>query len=272
MQRTTIRAVAISVAVASALALMTTSSVAAGSLPTLKLALTKNTITVTGSEVSGAVDVVTKVSGEASDSPSLILLKPGVTAAKFIKFVSKLGQQPFDAIDPYATIEFAGASDPSGTTSAQALLPPGHYVAVNDGNGFTPFTIAKSAHPAGLPHPGATVTAIDFAYRGATTLRDGELVRFENDGYLVHMVLWASTPSVADAAKAEADLLQGDVPAAKKFATGMGQFAGALSTGAMQQQVITEPPGVYVIFCAMNSQDGRDHFQLGMFRTIHIVK
>jgi hypothetical protein len=29
---------------------------------------------------------------------------------------------------------------------------------------------------------------------------------------------------------------------------------------------------VYVIFCAMNSEDGRDHFQLGMFRTIQIVK
>jgi hypothetical protein len=27
-----------------------------------------------------------------------------------------------------------------------------------------------------------------------------------------------------------------------------------------------------VIFCAMNAQDGREHFQLGMFRTITIVK
>ena len=117
------------------------------------------------------------------------------------------------------------------------------------------------------------MTAIDFAFRGATTLHDGELVRFENDGYLIHMVMWASTPSVADAKKAEAVLLgKGDVPAAKKFATGDGQFAGPLSTGAMQQEVITEPPGVYVIFCSMNAQDGRDHFQLGMFRTIHIVK
>jgi hypothetical protein len=266
------RAVALSAAAALGLALMTTSSLAAGSLPALKLALTKNTITVSGSKVAGAVDVVTKVSREASDSPSLILLKPGVTAAKFIKFVSKLGEQPFDAIDPYATIEFAGASDPSGTTSAQALLPPGHYVAVNNGNGFTPFTIASSAHPVGLPHPGATVTAIDFAYRGADTLRDGELVRFENDGYLVHMVAWASTASVANASAAEADLLKGDTAGAKTYATGMGQFAGPLSTGAMQQETITEPPGVYVIFCAMNSQDGRDHFQLGMFRTIHIVK
>jgi hypothetical protein len=272
MKRTTIPAAALSITVASALALMATSSLAAGSLPTLKLTLTKNTVTVGGSKVSGAVDVVTTVKGEAGDSPTLIRLKPGVTPKQFGKFVSKLGDQPFDAIDPYATIEFAGASDPSGTTSAQALLPPGNYVAVNNGNGFTPFTIVKSAHPASLPRPGTTVTAIDFAYRGADTLRDGELVRFENDGYLVHMVAWASTASVADASAAEADLLKGDPAGAKTYATGMGQFVGPISTGAMQQEVITEPPGVYVIFCAMNSEDGRDHFQLGMFRTIQIVK
>jgi len=272
MKRTKILAAAFSVAVVSALALMATSSVAAGSLPTLRLALTKNTITIGGSKVSGAVDVVTTVKGEPFDSPTLIRLMPGVTPKQFGKLVSKLGDQPLDAIDPYATIEFDGATDPAGTTSAQALLPPGHYVAVNDGNGFTPFTIASSAHPASLPHPSATVTAIDFAYRGADTLRDGELVRFENDGYLIHMVSWASTASVADASAAEADLLKGDVAGAKTYATGKGQFAGPLSTGAMQQQVITEPPGVYVIFCAMNSQDGRDHYQLGMFRTIQIVK
>jgi hypothetical protein len=28
----------------------------------------------------------------------------------------------------------------------------------------------------------------------------------------------------------------------------------------------------YVLFCAMNAQDGRDHFQLGMYKTIRIVK
>ena len=34
----------------------------------------------------------------------------------------------------------------------------------------------------------------------------------------------------------------------------------------------TRLPGVYVIFCSMNTQDGREHFQLGMYRTITIVK
>jgi hypothetical protein len=40
----------------------------------------------------------------------------------------------------------------------------------------------------------------------------------------------------------------------------------------MQQQVLTAPPGIYVLACFMNTQDGREHTQLGMERTIRIVK
>ena len=69
-------------------------------------------------------------------------------------------------------------------------------------------------------------------------------------------------------------LLKGEInKAGKLYVKGpKGQFAGPLSTGSMQQAVITQPPGVYVILCAMNAQDGRDHFQLGMFRAIRIKR
>jgi len=102
-------------------------------------------------------------------------------------------------------------------------------------------------------------------------------VRFKNDGYLVHMFLFVQAKNLADAKKAEAVLLSGNATlikgAAKKYGTGVtGQFAGPMSHAELQQEVINEPPGVYVIFCAMNAQDGREHFQLGMFRTITIVK
>jgi len=61
--------------------------------------------------------------------------------------------------------------------------------------------------------------------------------------------------------------------ARQKYSTGVvGQFAGPLSHAELQQEVITEPPGVYVISCGMNAEDGREHFQLGMFRTITIVR
>ena len=64
-----------------------------------------------------------------------------------------------------------------------------------------PFTVTKSLIPASLPAPQATVDAIEFGFRGATTLHDGELVRFKNNGYLIHMVQAAQVASIANAAR-----------------------------------------------------------------------
>jgi hypothetical protein len=264
-------------AVVSGLVLMSATSVAASSLPTLTLALTKNTITVGGAEVSGAVNIVSTVSGEPSDSPTLFLLRPGVTAAQFGKAVSTLpSNSPFDAIDPYASIVFDGTAVAGAATTAQTWLQAGNYVAANNGNGFAAFTVTQSAHPMTLPVPGATVRAIDFAFRGASTLHDGELVRFVNDGYLIHMFVFDQAKSLADAKLAEQGILSGKCNGGgqcKQYGTGVkGEFAGPLSHAELQQEVINEPPGVYVILCLMNAEDGRDHDQLGMFRTITIVK
>jgi hypothetical protein len=276
MKRPALAVAALSLAaIVSGLVLMSATSVAASSLPTLTLALTKNTITVGGDEVSGAVNIVSTVSGEPSDSPTLFLLRPGVTAAEFGKAVSTLpSNSPFDAIDPYASIVFDGTAVAGAATTAETWLQPGNYVAAENGNGFAAFTVTQSVHPMTLPVPGATVRAIEFAFRGASTLHDGELVRFVNDGYLIHMFLFAQAKSLADAAKAEALLLAGKGnEALKLYSTGVhGMFAGPLSHAELQQEVINEPPGVYVIACAMNAEDGRDHYQLGMFRTITIVK
>jgi hypothetical protein len=275
MKRSVLVASALSIAaVAFGLVLSTASSVAATSLPTLTLALTKNTVTVGGSMVSGAVNVVTTVTGEKSDGPGLILLKPGVTPAEFGKFITNLGpKSAFDAIDPYGSIVFDGVATEGTPSSAETWLQPGTYVAVENGNGHAVFTVTPSPNPATLPAPGATVRAIDFAFRGASTLHDGELVRFENDGYLIHMFLFIQAKNLADATKGEALLLAGKTGGAQNLGTGVkGMFAGPLSHAELQQEVITEPPGVYVIACAMNAEDGREHFQLGMFRTIKIVK
>jgi len=263
-------------AVASGLVLMTASSVAAGSLPTLTLGLTKNTITVGGSEVSGAVNIVTTVTGESNDSPALLLLKPGVTAAQFAAAAQRtVGKgSPFDALDPYASIVFDGFAAQGTPSRAETWLPPGTYVALENGNGHAVFTVTPNATPALLPAPGAEIDAIDFGFRGASTLHDGELVRFKDDGYLIHMFLFQQVKSVADAAKAEALLLAGNPKeATKKYGIGAGgEFAGPLSHAELQQEVVNEPPGIYVIACAMNAEDGRDHYELGMFRTITIVK
>jgi hypothetical protein len=276
MKRAALVTVAVSIAaIASGLVLKTASSVAAWSLPTLTLALTKNTVTVGGAEVSGAVKIVATVSGEKADAPALILLKPGVTPAELGKAAAALPRDaPLDAIDPYGSFVFDGNATAGVATSAETWLPPGNYVAVNNGNGFTPFTVARSTDPALLPAPDAEIDGIDFAFRGPTALHDGEVVRFKNDGYLIHMFLYAQVKTPADAAKAEALLLANNVPEAKKlYATGVhGQFAGPLSHAELQQEVINQPPGTYILLCAMNAQDGRDHYVLGMFRTITIVK
>ena len=46
---------------------------------------------------------------------------------------------------------------------------------------------------------------------------------------------------------------------------------GPASPGAMQQQVLNAPPGYYVEACFMDTQDGREHTQLGMVRVVQIV-
>jgi hypothetical protein len=273
MHRARLRVAVFGAAVVSGLAL-TAASLAASTLPTLTLAVTKNSVTVGGQKVSGAVQIASTVSGEPSDTPALVLLKPGVTVAQFGKVVNKLGNQPLDAIDPYGTVVYDSATALEGqTTTGEAVLPAGTYVALNQGNGHMVFTIKRSADPAALPQPAATVTAIDFAFRGASTLRDGELVRFTNDGYLIHMFEADRGKSVAGAKKAEADLLAGNTAGAKKYTIAAPiQLAGPLSSGQSQESVITAPPGVYVLYCGMDAQDGREHYQLGMYRAITIVK
>ena len=87
------------------------------------------------------------------------------------------------------------------------------------------------------------------------------------------MFVYIPVKSVVAAKKAEAALLAGNTKTAKKYAIGKpGTFVEPLSHGQLQQEVITQPPGVYVMACFMNAQDGREHFQLGMMRTIKIVK
>lgn len=258
-----------------AVALVSAAGASAAGLPKLTLAVSKNRIKVGGQMVSGAVDVAITVRGEAEDNPTLVRLKPHVTAGAFIKFASHLGAEgDFDAIDPYGSLVFDSADSPEGrTTQSYVDLPAGNYLALNNANGMAAFTITQSSSPAKLPAAKATVTSIDFAFHGPTTLTDGELVRFRNGGHLIHMFQIAAVASAADASLAETQLLAGDTTAAKKYVVApIGMLAGALSSGAQQESVISAAPGTYVMFCSMNTQDGREHFQLGMYRTITIVK
>ena len=94
--------------------------------------------------------------------------------------------------------------------------------------------------------PGATIASIEFAFRGANKLHQGELVRAVNKGFLLHMDVFGQVRNVSDAKKAIALLKAGKDAAANKLFIGGGGFAGPLSTGGLQQLVVTAKPGVYV--------------------------
>ncbi len=265
------------VAVGLVTAALTGVASASSPLPTLTLALNGKAVTVGGSTVSGAVNVVTTVTGEAQGEPTLFRLANGVTPAAFAHAVAAVNAHNGDLnyLGPYGSLVF-NATVNKGTGSTQTVLAPGNYLALDTaGNGTPPhaaFTVTQATSAAALPTPGATISSIEFAFRGPTTLHDGELVRFQNLGFLVHMDVYGRAKNLATAKQAVADLLAGKDGKAQKLIPQGGTFAGPVSTGALQQEVITQKPGIYVQACFMDTQDGREHTKLGMERIIRIVK
>jgi hypothetical protein len=158
------------------------------------------------------------------------------------------------------------------------VLAPGNYVALDSTSGNpatwlrTPFTVVGSAREARLPTAAATVNMIDSAFRGARTLHEGELIRYENTGFVSHMAFGIKVRDVASARKVTAALQAGNDKAAFKVAQAEYAFAGALSPGSQQEQRVATPTGIYVLACFMASQDGSEHTRLGMIKTITVIK
>lgn len=262
-----------------ALALTSVAS-GASSLPTLNIAL-KGTqgITVSGSETSGAVSVVSTFTGHAPSGPNangptwgLVRLNPGVSVQQAFQSVQSHGGD-LNALTPYATL-FADASAPG---TVQTMLTPGNYVALNiTGNGqpaFETFTVSQSHSPAALPTAAATEKSIEFGFRGPSVLHDGTMVRAVNGGFLVHMDQLIGVRNAATGRAVMVLLRAGKDQAAGKLAThSFVNLIGPASPGAMQQQVLNTKPGYYVQACFMNTEDGREHTQLGMERLVKVVK
>ena len=249
-------------------------SSAASNLPSLTLAMNGKSITVGGTLQSGAVNVVSTVTQETQGRPALVRLNPGVSFAQAEAAVQAHGGD-FNYLDPYGSLVFSTVAN-RGVTSAQTSLQAGNYVAADlSGHAHPPnalFTVTQAAGPATLPAPQATMQTIEFGFRGPRQLHDGELVRFQNDGFLVHMIAAIGAKNADTAAKLTAMLKAGKDHRAQRLATAYLVFDAGLSPGEMQQQVITAKPGIYVLACFMNTQDGREYTQLGMERTIRITK
>jgi len=246
----------------------------AGTLPKITLMMTGKKVTVGGTLQSGGVLIVSKVTNEAQASPVLVRLNPGVTVDQFLAALPKLNADP-NNIAGLGSIVFSPQAS-KGTSSAQANLAPGQYIAADIAPSgrppLTPFVITKAASPARLPKPQATIASIEFAFRGPVRVHDGELVRFANHGFLVHMIVAARARSAAGAREIARLLKEGKNGQAGRLATNFYAFDNVLSHGAYQQLVIHNRPGFWVLACFMDTQDHREHTVLGMERVIRIVK
>ena len=278
MNRQKLRArLAIGTALVVAIGLAAAGSAQASTLPTLTLMLTKTSVTVGGTTQSGAVNVVSSASGVKEATAILFLLKPGVTVAEVEGALkSGAGKDPNRATK-YGAIVFDAEVTSGRSSEVQTILQPGQYVAIGGaGEGkkvHSPaFTVTASTSPATLPAPQATIRSIEFGFTGPSILHDGELVRFENEGFLVHMDIVFPVKSLKGAKQAVKDLLTGHEKGLEKLIAGEPFGAGPLSHEAFQQQTITAKPGWYVQTCFMETQDRRDHARLGMERIIKIVK
>lgn len=269
---------------AAASALMTIGLLSAGaaqaaSLPTISIAATPTTATVTGPLESGGANVVTSATGVKEGSLILFLLKPGTTVAEAETYLhEKKGKGDPNNAGTLGSIVFDAEIAAGQRGETQTNLAPGQYlVLLGVGEGeptlASTFKVSAAKAPAALPAPEATIRSIEFGFRGPSTLHDGELVRFENEGFLVHMDFAAPVKNMAAAKQAVKDLLAGKEKSFEKMISGPpAGFAGPLSHGAYQQEMITAKPGVYVELCFMQTQDGRDHTRLGMERIIKITK
>ena len=271
-------ALAFSTSSAAATGLIAVGSAGAATLPTLTLTVTKSAITVAGATQSGAVNVVsTGGAGVKEATAILFLMKPGVTIAEVENALKNGAGKDPNRATKYGSIVFDGEASAGKKNEAQTILQPGQYVALaGEGEGApkfkAPFTVTAAASPATLPTPEATIRSIEFGFRGPSTLHDGELVRFENEGYLVHMDVIFPVKSKSAAKQVVKDLLSGHEKGLEKLITGEPFGTGPLSHEAFQQVTITAKPGWYVQACFMDTQDRRSHTRLGMERIIKITK
>jgi hypothetical protein len=252
----------------------------AATLPTISATVSPTTIAVSGALQSGAVNIASTATGGKEPAAVFVRLNPGVSVNEVFAFLAtnKASKDP-NSVSKFGSIVFDAEAGKGNPTEAQTILAPGQYVALNaEGERsskwpHSSFAIAASPLPAVLPVAQATVKTIEFGFRGPTVLHVGELVRFENEGYLVHMDLGFPVKSKKVAQKVALALLSGHEKGLEKLVAGPpANFAGPLSSEAFQQETITAKPGWYVQACFMPTQDGRPHTLLGMERIIKIVK
>ncbi|HWF31522.1 MAG TPA: hypothetical protein VG188_03080 [Solirubrobacteraceae bacterium] len=252
----------------------------AATLPTISATVSPTTIAVSGALQSGAVNVASTATGGKEPDVVFLRLNAGVSVNEVFAFLAtnKASKDP-NTVSKFGSIVFDVEAGKGKPTEAQTILAAGQYIALNaEGEqsakwARASFAVAASPAPAALPVAQATEKTIEYGFRGPSVLHVGELVRFENEGYLVHMDFALAVKSKKAALKVVKGLSTGHEKGLEKLASGPpASFAGPLSGEAFQQEVITAKPGWYVQVCFMPTQDGRPHTLLGMERVIKIAK
>jgi hypothetical protein len=243
-------------------------------LPVMTVKMTGKAIVVGGTIQSGAEKIAFTVTGEPAGSPAFVRLDPGVT---FPQFLTHFAAAAMDPNNLYGIAQIAMSTQANkGTSSVMENLLPGTYVAVDlSPTGtppFTTFTVTSAAHPAALPKPGATISSHEFGFGGPSVIHDGETILWQNQGFLVHMIIGTQAKNLTQAKQIAALLKAGKDNAAQKLAIGFYGWDGALSHGESFESVISQHPGFWVIACFMDTQDHREHTVLGMEKVIQIVK
>jgi hypothetical protein len=264
--------------VAGGMALMAGGSSAQSSgLPQVTVGLNHSSINVGGALQSGAVDVAVTTTNERQGDPTFVRLNPGVTPQQALAFLQSRAAKDPNNVNRIGAIAFA-AQVGSGAAHVNTTLQPGQYLAV-DINGDNPasfphssFTVQQASQPATLTKPQQTARAVDFAFNGPRTLHDGQLLQVENDGFVVHMITAVQAKNAKSAGQISKLLREGKDNKAQRLAVGGTSFQDPVSTGAVQQFKLDAKPGFYVLACFMDTQDGREHTQLGMTREIRIKK
>jgi hypothetical protein len=248
-------------------------------LPAVTATVTPTTITIAGALQAGAVNIASTGTGK-EPNVALIALKPGVGLAEVFAALDtdKVSKDP-NTLSKLGSIVFDTEAGKGKAVEAQTVLAAGQYVAINpEGEksskwARSSFAVAASAAPVALPAAQAVEKTIEYGFKGPSVLKVGEVVRFEDEGYLVHMNIAFPVKSKKAAKKVLKGLATGQEKGLEKLAAGPPvNFAGPLSSEAFQQETITAKPGWYVQACFMPTQDGRPHTLIGMERIIKIVK
>lgn len=263
-------------AVAAALALPALSSGQSSSLPALDVSTTGSAITVAGTPQSGASTVNLTNGTKKPATITFVRLEPGVTEDQLVAALPKVLRDP-NEIAPYGTILFDSGVAP-GSAAVDTVLTAGDYVAFDSTASnpskwtHTSFTVAASAADALLPKAGATITAIDYAFKAPKSVKRGTTVRFVQGGHTVHMIAALKVQNAFVAKRVVRFLRAGKDKKVEPLARGFADFMAPASSGAVQQVELDAAPGQYVLVCFMPTQDGREHTRLGMARPLKITK